>query len=160
MTHYYALSYMDSQETLNYSLGCYITYADFCRRFLLLIVTLSIVLPFLAAALIPFIYRRFTSIHLGWFVLIVPVVLFSYLATYIPRIASGETFIKTFEWIPSYGINITTYLDGLSMIFSLLITGVGSLVILYSIFYLSTKESLHHFYCYLLLSHHNLGAWL
>ena len=112
-------------------------------------VELSILLPFIAAALIPFIYRRFKKIHIGWVVLAIPVFLFSLLATYIPRIATGETFIKTYEWIPSFGINITTYLDGLSMIFSLLITGVGSLVILYSIFYLSTKESLHHFYCYL-----------
>ncbi|MER2047926.1 MAG: proton-conducting transporter membrane subunit, partial [Solibacillus sp.] len=114
-------------------------------------------LPFLAAALIPLIYRKFKNIHLGWFVLLVPVALFSLLATYIPRIANGEVFIRTFEWIPTFGINITTYLDGLSMIFSLLITGVGSLVILYSIFYLSTKESLHHFYCYLLLF---MGAML
>ena len=122
-----------------------------------MIVALSILIPFLAAALIPFTYRRFKSIHLGWLVLVVPVVLFSFLATYISRIARGETFIYTFEWIPSYGINITTYLDGLSMIFALLITGVGSLVILYSIFYLSKKESLHHFYCYLLLF---MGAML
>lgn len=120
-------------------------------------VAFSIMLPFIAAALIPFIYRRFKNIHLGWFVLAVPVILFSFFSTYIPRIAGGETFIKTFEWIPSFGINVTTYLDGLSMIFSLLITGVGSLVILYSIFYLSTKESLHHFYCYLLLF---MGAML
>ncbi|MFS0877936.1 Na+/H+ antiporter subunit A [Solibacillus isronensis] len=122
-----------------------------------MLIAFSIMLPFLAAALIPLIYRRFKNIHLGWFVLIVPVALFSLLATYIPRIANGEVFTKTFEWIPSFGINITTYLDGLSMIFSLLITGVGSLVILYSIFYLSTKESLHHFYCYLLLF---MGAML
>jgi len=71
--------------------------------------------------------------------------------------AEGKTFIHTYEWIPSFNINFTTYLDGLSMIFGLLITGVGSLVILYSIFYLSTKESLHHFYCYLLLF---MGAML
>ncbi|MGE7021840.1 Na+/H+ antiporter subunit A [Solibacillus cecembensis] len=122
-----------------------------------MIVAFSIMLPFIAAALIPFIYRRFKNIHLGWFVLVVPAVLFTLLASYIPRIANGETFVKTYEWIPTFGINITTYLDGLSMIFSLLITGVGSLVILYSIFYLSTKESLHHFYCYLLLF---MGAML
>ncbi|MER1986506.1 MAG: Na+/H+ antiporter subunit A [Solibacillus sp.] len=120
-------------------------------------VVFAIVLPFIAAALIPLIYRRFQKLHIGWFVLAIPVVLFTILVTYIPRIANGETFIQTFEWIPSFNINITTYLDGLSMIFGLLITGVGSLVILYSIFYLSTKESLHHFYCYLLLF---MGAML
>ncbi|MEK4227977.1 Na+/H+ antiporter subunit A [Solibacillus sp. FSL H8-0538] len=117
----------------------------------------SVLLPFIVAAFIPFLYRRFSKFHIGWVVLAVPVLLFTLLATYIPRIANGKTFVKTYEWIPSFGINITTYLDGLSMIFSLLITGVGSLVILYSIFYLSTKESLHHFYCYLLLF---MGAML
>ena len=40
---------------------------------------------------------------------------------------------------------------GLSMIFGLLITGVGTLVILYSIYYLSKRESLGHFYVYLLM---------
>jgi multicomponent Na+:H+ antiporter subunit A len=37
------------------------------------------------------------------------------------------------------------------MLFSLLITGIGSLVVLYSIYYLSRKEQLTHFYVYLLL---------
>lgn len=117
----------------------------------------SIMLPFIVAACIPFIYRRFTNVHIGWFVLAVPVVLFGLLATYIPQIAKGKIYTYTIEWIPSFHINFATYLDGLSMIFGLLITGVGSLVILYSIFYLSKKESLHHFYCYLLLF---MGAML
>lgn len=120
-------------------------------------ITLAIFLPFLIAACIPLVYRRFTKIHLGWIVLAVPVILFGLLATYIPQIAKGQTYLHTFEWIPTFNINFVTYLDGLSMILALLITGVGSLVILYSIFYLSQKESLHHFYCYLLLF---MGAML
>jgi len=124
----------------------------------LVTVFIAILLPFVCAALIPLLYRRLRRIaHLGWFVLSVPFILFLLLARYIPHIAEGKTFIHTYEWIPSFNINFTTYLDGLSMIFGLLITGVGSLVILYSIFYLSTKESLHHFYCYLLLF---MGAML
>ncbi|MFF2179025.1 Na+/H+ antiporter subunit A [Lysinibacillus sp. NPDC058147] len=121
-------------------------------------VLFAILLPIVCAALIPLLYRQLRRVaHLGWFVLSVPFILFLLLARYIPQIAGGKTFIHTYEWIPSFNINFTTYLDGLSMIFGLLITGVGSLVILYSIFYLSTKESLHHFYCYLLLF---MGAML
>ncbi|MGG2084060.1 Na+/H+ antiporter subunit A [Lysinibacillus pakistanensis] len=121
-------------------------------------VLIAILFPFVCAALIPLLYRRLRRVtHLGWFVLAVPFILFLLLTRYIPQIAEGKTFIHTYEWIPSFNINFTTYLDGLSMIFGLLITGVGSLVILYSIFYLSTKESLHHFYCYLLLF---MGAML
>lgn len=89
--------------------------------------------------------------------MLVPITLFILLARLIPSVASGQTFTDTYQWIPTLDINFTTYLDGLSMIFGLLITGVGSLVILYSIFYLSTKESLQHFYVYLLLF---MGAML
>ena len=49
-------------------------------------------------------------------------------------------------------------MDGLSLIFGLLILGIGALVVLYSIYYLSKeKEALHNFYVYLLLF---MGAML
>lgn len=112
---------------------------------------MAIAIPFIFAALIPFIYKNFSRIHIGWFVLLVPIALFIGLARFIPSIAGGNTYINTIHWIPSFDVNFITYLDGLSMIFGLLITGVGALVILYSIYYLSPKESLHRFYLYLLL---------
>ena len=117
----------------------------------MLTITMAIFIPFLVAGLIPFIYKWIPRINIGWFVLIVPVVLFIGLVRYVPSVSAGETYINTISWIPSAGIDFITYLDGLSLIFGLLITGVGSLVILYSIYYLSTRESLGHFYVYLLL---------
>ena len=122
-----------------------------------MMILLAIALPFLIAALIPIFYRHVRQIHLGWLILVVPVSLFIFFTRFIRPIASGDVFIYTYHWIPSFNINIITYLDGLSLIFTLLITGIGSLVTLYSIFYLSEKESLHHFYCYLLLF---MGAML
>lgn len=120
-------------------------------------IKLAVLLPFVAAALIPLVHKFIKREHIGWFVLAVPIALFALISSYIPHTANGKTYIHTLEWIPSLSINFTTYLDGLSMIFGLLITGVGTLVILYSNFYLSAKESLHHFYCYLLLF---MGAML
>lgn len=123
----------------------------------MLTVHMAILIPFLVAALIPLLYKKIPRSLIGWFVLIVPVVLFIALARYIPSVAQGNIYWNSVEWIPSFDINFTTYLDGLSLIFGLLITGVGSLVILYSIYYLSAKEELHHFYTYLLLF---MGAML
>jgi len=111
----------------------------------------AIFIPFLAALLIPFLYKRLSRLHIGWFVLAVPTILFIALVRYIPAIAKGKTYLHTFNWIPSFDINFITYLDGLSMILGLLITGIGALVVLYSIYYLSAEESLQHFYIYLLL---------
>lgn len=117
----------------------------------------AIILPFLMAFIISIINKKFTKIHIGWLALTVPIIVFIILARLIPIIASGNPYTHTYQWIPSLDINFTTYLDGLSMIFGLLISGIGSLVVLYSIFYLSSKESLQHFYCYLLLF---MGAML
>lgn len=113
---------------------------------------LMIFLPLLAAIFIPLAYKYARNIHTGWFVLAVPVILFGYYISFISRISTGETLTATLKWIPSLNISFISYLDGLSLLFSLLITGIGSLVVLYSIFYLDrTKEKLHNFYVYLLM---------
>lgn len=113
---------------------------------------LYIFIPMLAAILVPLLYKRMKNIHTGWFVLAVPATLAVIYATYIAQVANGEVFTAELPWIPSLDISIVSYLDGLSLLFSLLITGIGSLVVLYSIFYLDKhKEKLHNFYVYLLL---------
>lgn len=120
---------------------------------------LMILLPFVFAVIVPFLYKKFNErIHTGWFVLAVPLVLFIYLTTFIPSISNGNPIMATLPWLPSYDINFTIYMDGLSLVFALLITGIGSLVILYSIYYMSKlREALHNFYVYLLLF---MGAML
>ncbi|MFJ7827484.1 Na+/H+ antiporter subunit A [Psychrobacillus sp. NPDC096623] len=112
----------------------------------------AIFLPILVAIVIPFLFKKISSIHTGWFVLIVPVVLVGYYVTYISAIMDGTTYIDKFEWIPSLDISLVSYIDGLSLLFSLLITGIGALVVLYSIFYMDKeREKLGNFYVYLLL---------
>lgn len=117
-----------------------------------------ILIPFLFAIIVPFFYKKLSKIHTGWFVIPIPVGIFIYLVTLIPVIASGETIFHSAPWIPSYDINFNIIVDGLSLIFGLLIAGIGSLVILYSIYYLNKeREALHNFYVYLLLF---MGAML
>ncbi|HSI67636.1 MAG TPA: Na+/H+ antiporter subunit A [Planococcus sp. (in: firmicutes)] len=111
-----------------------------------------IFLPIIAAIFIPLLFKKINQIHTGWFVLVVPVVLFIYYAALVPTTMTGGTFVEELQWIPSLDIAFIAYLDGLSILFSLLITGIGSLVVLYSIFYLDKhREQLHNFYVYLLI---------
>ncbi|MBM7605446.1 multicomponent Na+:H+ antiporter subunit A [Metabacillus crassostreae] len=118
----------------------------------------AILSPFLFAILVPFLYKYFRKIHTGWFVLVLPVLLFAYFTQFISSNMNGETIKQTANWIPSLGINFTAYIDGLGLLFALLITGIGALVILYSIYYLSKeKEQLNTFYVYLLMF---MGAML
>lgn len=118
---------------------------------------LGVMAPFLFALLVPFLFRYIKKIHTGWFVLIVPLSLFIYFLTYLKQLRAGETIFEKVAWIPSLHINFDLYLDGLSFLFVLLITGIGTLVVLYSIFYLHKKERLNNFYVFLLLF---MGAML
>lgn len=111
-----------------------------------------IFLPIVAAIIIPILYKTVKNIHTGWFVLLVPVFLVIYYSRFIKSIQNGAVHISELPWMPSLNISFTAYLDGLSILFSLLISGIGALVVLYSIFYLDkSKEKLNNFYVYLLM---------
>lgn len=113
---------------------------------------LLIFFPVLAAIFVPILFRKLKSIHTGWFVLIIPITLFIYYTGFIKTTMNGGHAISSLEWIPSLDISFVSYIDGLSLLFSLLITGIGALVVLYSIFYLDkTREKLNNFYVYLLM---------
>ncbi|RKD73061.1 multisubunit sodium/proton antiporter MrpA subunit [Sinobaca qinghaiensis] len=119
----------------------------------------AIISPFLLAILIPFFYRYIPKIHTGWFVFILPLALFGYFMQQMLQTTSqGGVVEASAPWVPSLQIFYTVYLDGLSILFALLITGIGALVVLYSIYYLDKKkEALNNFYVYLLMF---MGAML
>lgn len=119
---------------------------------------LAIIAPLLYAILVPLFYKSFRQIHTGWFVLPLPIVLFIYFFSFIATTKHQGIIMETLNWIPSLKINFTAKVDGLGLLFALLITGIGALVVLYSIYYLSKeKEKLNTFYTYLLLF---MGAML
>ncbi len=72
---------------------------------------------------------------------IIPVIiagsLFIWLVQALPTIGNGETLRYVWSWVPSLGVNISFVIDGLSLMFGLLITGIGTLVMLYSAKYLA-----------------------
>ncbi|MDG5786508.1 Na+/H+ antiporter subunit A [Evansella sp. AB-P1] len=120
---------------------------------------LLVLAPFIMAIFVPFFYKGFRRIHTGWFVLALPLLLFIYLLRFIPIGEPLQVVKETMDWVPSLGIGFNIYLDGLSLLFALLITGIGTLVVLYSIFYIANKkdEPLNNFYVYLLMF---MGAML
>ncbi|KGX93550.1 cation:proton antiporter [Pontibacillus halophilus JSM 076056 = DSM 19796] len=110
---------------------------------------IAVLLPLLFACLVPLLSKWKNAIHTGWFVLLIPSAIFVYLVRFV-----GQDFSpirNTYPWIPSLNIQLDFYLDGLSLLFGLLISGIGALVVFYSIYYLHKSEQLGHFYVYLLM---------
>ena len=81
----------------------------------------AIFLPIILAVFIPLLYKKAKRIHTGWFVLIAPLILVVLYALYIPSVMDGKTFSEEMPWIPSLDISFISYIDGLSLLFSLLI---------------------------------------
>ena len=68
-----------------------------------------------------------------------------------PPVFAGQTLLSHTEWMPAIGLNAHFRLDGLGLMFGLLITGVGLLVILYAGYYLGAKEQWGKFFAQLML---------
>lgn len=121
------------------------------------LIHIVVLLPLILTLTIPVLYCLSKKIHSRWFVLPIPVVLFTYSLTCISTTQLGNMVIKTFNWTLHIGMNFGIYLGGLGILFSLLITSIGSLVALCSIGYLDKSERLENFYYYLSLF---IGAML
>ena len=52
-------------------------------------------------------------------------------ASFAPRIGAGEAAFWAVEWLPALGVSLAFRLDGLSLAFALLVTGVGAVVLIY-----------------------------
>lgn len=88
----------------------------------------------------------------GWIALIAPVVSAVYFILAISRTADGRLTTVSLPWMPAIDLDFAFRLDGLSMIFALLITLIGTGVVLYANAYLSKEhDDLPRFYFYLIL---------
>ena len=82
---------------------------------------------------------------------IIPVALAVTFAACLPTIAAGNTIRLVYDWVPALGINLSFFIDGLSLTFALLISGIGAIVTLYSSAYLAGHHHLGRFMLYLLM---------
>nr|WP_225984547.1 monovalent cation/H+ antiporter subunit A [Noviherbaspirillum aerium] len=76
---------------------------------------------------------------------------FSLLLLQSGAVFAGQTLRGSMAWLPQAGLQASFRLDGLGLLFCLLILGIGLLVVLYAHYYLSEKDPFGRFYCYLLL---------
>ena len=109
---------------------------------------LVVVLSGFILALLVLPFGRFLKGKRSYLLSLLPFSLFAYFLSLIPTVQDGP-ILETVKWIPSLHIGFTFYLDGLSLLFSLLITGIGGLVFLYSSSYLKNSPDLDRFWAYL-----------
>ena len=70
----------------------------------------------------------------------VPIVAFVHAAVQAPTVIAGGAPFETFAWIPSLGIDLSMKMDTLGWIMTLIVTGVGALVMIYCRWYFDGKR--------------------
>ena len=109
----------------------------------------AIIISFLGAFAAP-ILHRFVKRWAGLLIALLPLGLFAFFASYLPAMASGTLLQSDYAWVPDLGISLSFRLDGLSLLFTLLITGIGALVVIYASGYMAGHEHEGRFYLLLL----------
>lgn len=93
---------------------------------------LLILLPFLATPAVFLAARHWNPAATA----LVPALLFCGFASYGSTVTQLDAIVQHVQWIPSLGISLALRLDGLALIFTLLITGIGTAIFLYASAYL------------------------
>lgn len=110
----------------------------------------AVLAPFAAAVVAPFLTRWFKH-NAAWLLAIVPALIFLHFTGFVEPVSKGESFVAAKAWAPSYGVNFSVYVDGLSTLFALLISGIGTFIILYAGGYLKGHPQQGRFFSFLLM---------
>ena len=110
----------------------------------------AVLAPFFLAIFAPALTQALGH-RAGWALAALPAGLFIYFTGFIEPVSSGEHFVFTAEWVPSYGVNLSFFVDGLSLVFALLITGIGAFILIYAGGYLKGHEHHGRFFSFLLM---------
>ena len=126
------------------------------------LIILPIILVFagaLAAAFcgMPALNRHVSASRLGWMLSAFPLGAFVFLLQTVPDLQANLLFTWQIQWLPSIGLNASLYFDSLSALFALLITFIGTLVVIYAGQYFKGDVGSWRFFAYILLF---MGAML
>lgn len=97
----------------------------------------ALVLGLAGSVVAPFVAARVGRIG-GIVAAAVPAALFVYFFSLIGQVGVAPV-VDVVEWVPALGIDLTFRLDGFSLLFALLISGIGTLVTLYAASYFAEK---------------------
>lgn len=110
---------------------------------------LLIFLPFLGSAFAAMMPANARNTE-AWFSGIVSALAFAAAAFLYPAVSTGGVVRREIAWVPEFGLNATLRMDGFSWLFSMLVTGIGFLVVLYARYYMSPKDPVPRFFSFFL----------
>ena len=108
-----------------------------------------VLLPFagsLCAALLPSNARNLES----WLAGLIAFACAALAAAAYPEVAGGGVVRYALPWVPSLGLEFSLRMDGLAWLFVMLISVIGTLVVMYARYYMSAQDPVPRFFSFLL----------
>jgi NADH:ubiquinone oxidoreductase subunit 5 (subunit L)/multisubunit Na+/H+ antiporter MnhA subunit len=106
---------------------------------------LLLALPLLAAPLV-YAGRRWLPAQLqGGLLAALMAALFVAFLSRLPEVTAGTPIEESLPWIPQLGLTLSIYIDGLALLFVLLVTGIGAAVMLYAGAYFDDRDEAGRF---------------
>ncbi len=112
--------------------------------------SLIVLTPFLGAGFVAAI-SSFGRLHAAWGAGLITLLALFFLSPFVGDGFSGLVLVQVLPWTPLSGMDFGFRLDGLALLFVLLILCIGLLIILYARYYLSERDDMGRFYAYLLM---------
>ena len=66
------------------------------------------------------------------------------------QVSSGAILRERYTWLPDAGLNLAMRMDGLAWVFTVMVLGIGLLVLLYARYYMSQRDPVARFFAYML----------
>jgi multicomponent Na+:H+ antiporter subunit A len=110
----------------------------------------AVLSAFVLALVAPWIHRAFRPAS-GWVLSLLPIGLVVYFSSLLPAVVRGEALVFPFPWVPGLDVQLSFYADGLSLLFAILISGIGALILIYAGAYLAGHPDQGRFFVFLLM---------
>ncbi|MFC4260349.1 putative monovalent cation/H+ antiporter subunit A [Marinobacter lacisalsi] len=110
---------------------------------------LAVLSGFLLAVLTPLLHRL-SGHALGWVLALLPASLAIYFGSLVPLVSDGGSLVVEYPWLPGLDITLDFLVDGLSLVFALLISVIGTFVLIYAGAYLRGHPYLGRFFVIIL----------
>jgi multicomponent K+:H+ antiporter subunit A len=66
------------------------------------------------------------------------------------QVRNGEVLRQRYAWLPDVGLDLALRMDGLAWVFTVMVLGIGLLVLLYARYYMSQRDPVARFFAYML----------
>lgn len=76
--------------------------------------------------------------------------IFVWMLSFIPAVSTTGAITVSIPWVPQLGLTLALYVDGLSLLFALVILGIGVVIVIYAGYYFENIQEVQRFYIQLL----------